>query len=216
MPILNSWIELYRQLQQHPRLKYCQIFENKGKLVPLTMLMPKDLQWDVRIHTHSRHQKGTLANLCSGQCWALDTIPEEPAKEIRKLQQYHTKFGGCMLCDYAQMESEQGDRIIIENDHFIALCPYWAVWPYETIILSKTHAPSLLKLNGAQLTSLAEILSHITIKYDNLFEVSFPYSMGLHQAPLHGSESEINVCCLHVHFYPPLLRSATVKKFMVG
>lgn len=143
-------------------------------------------------------------------------VPQEPAVEIQNMDKYRKQFNSCMLCDYAKMESEDGSRTVSENAHFIAVCPHWAIWPYETLIIAKTHMPSLIQATDDHLSSLAEIVSKVTCKYDNLFQVSFPYSMGLHQAPLRGTEEEISACCLHIHFYPPLLRSATVRKFLVG
>jgi UDPglucose--hexose-1-phosphate uridylyltransferase len=113
-----------------------------------------------------------------------------------------------------ELELRQQERIVIENEHFVALVPFWAVWPYETMIVSKRHVPDLLQFSTQEKRAFAEILKILTAKYDNLFEMSFPYSAGIHQSPVNdGDHSEWH---WHMHFYPPLLRSATVKKFMVG
>lgn len=121
-----------------------------------------------------------------------------------------------MLEDYATLELQQKERMIYQNDTFIALCPYWATWPYETLILPLSHKRALTDLQPTEQSHLAEAIAAVTLRYDNLFETHFPYSMGIHQAPLEGTDAEIEASSLHVHFYPPLLRSATVRKFLVG
>lgn len=132
------------------------------------------------------------------------------------MEEYWQKTENCMLCDYSALESKAGVRTVLENSSFIAVCPYWGVWPYETLVLPKSHISKLDQLTTTQTNNLADILSRLTCRYDNLFHTSFPYSMGIHQAPLHFPEDRMKYCCLHIHFYPPLLRSATVKKFLVG
>lgn len=121
-----------------------------------------------------------------------------------------------MLEDYAKLESEKKERVVFENESFLVLCPWWATWPFETMILAKQHKRALTDLNATEREQLAEAMSDITRKYDNLFETHFPYCMGIHQAPLSGSDLEFEASHLHLHFNPPLLRSATVKKFLVG
>lgn len=121
-----------------------------------------------------------------------------------------------MLEDYASLESDQQERTIFENSAFIAVCPWWATWPFETMIISRQHRRALTDFSTDEVSLLAEIIAEVTRRYDNLFETQFPYSMGLHQAPLEGSEEEIECSHFHIHFYPPLLRSATVRKFLVG
>lgn len=121
-----------------------------------------------------------------------------------------------MLVDYAKMEREKGERVIHLNDTFVVVCPWWAVWPFETMILPVKHIRSLVDLTDTEQMHLAEAIAEVTRRYDNLFETSFPYSMGIHQAPLEGTDEEIECSSLHLHFYPPLLRSATVRKFLVG
>jgi UDPglucose--hexose-1-phosphate uridylyltransferase len=189
--VINAWVSEYTSLGAQPHISHVQIFENKGAVMGCS-----------NPHPH-------------GQIWATEDVPEEPAKELESLGAYKKEHGGaCLLCDYATLEVQDRSRIVVENDSFLCVVPFWAVWPFETMILSKAHAASLLDLDDKQKDDLADILSRITVKYDNLFQVSFPYSMGIHQAPTDGSTD--SPAHLHLHFYPPLLRSATVKKFLVG
>lgn len=144
-------------------------------------------------------------------------MPEEPALELEQLQKYRREQGGAhMLEEYATLESVKGERTVFENGHFLVLCPWWATWPFEVMILSKMHKRALLDFDEQEVESLAEAIAETTRRYDNLFGTQFPYSMGLHQAPLDGSAEEIEASHFHMHFYPPLLRSATVRKFLVG
>jgi UDPglucose--hexose-1-phosphate uridylyltransferase len=189
--VIETWVSEYKTLGAEPHISHVQIFENKGAVMGCS-----------NPHPH-------------GQIWATEDIPEEPAKELQSLSAYKKEHGGsCLLCDYATLEVKDRSRLVVENESFLCLVPFWAVWPFETMILSKAHAPSLLDLDNKQKDDLADILSQVTVKYDNLFQVSFPYSMGIHQAPTDGSTD--SPAHLHLHFYPPLLRSATVKKFLVG
>jgi UDPglucose--hexose-1-phosphate uridylyltransferase len=149
-----------------------------------------------------------------GQIWASENIPGEPAKELTNQVKYLAENKSCLLCDYLKIEVEAKERIVVENDDFMVLVPFWATWPFETMLLPRRHMKSLAELTEKEKASLADILKKITCKYDNLFKCSFPYSMGWHQAPTDGGcHDEWH---LHAHFYPPLLRSASVKKFMVG
>jgi len=173
--------------------KYMQIFENKG-----------DAMGCSNPHPH-------------GQIWTVTGMPEEPAAELAQMMAYRREQGGShMLEDYATLEAAKQERVVWENDQFVIVCPWWATWPFETMIVSKTHKRALVDFSSEERAKLAEALSVITSKYDKLFDTQFPYSMGLHQAPLEGSEEEINASYFHMHFYPPLLRSATVRKFLVG
>ncbi|KAJ3111530.1 hypothetical protein HDU96_005624 [Phlyctochytrium bullatum] len=156
-----------------------------------------------------------------GAVWATEDIPEEPQKELDAQQAYHAENGTCLLCDYVKEELAQGTRVVCENDDFVCLVPYWALWPFETLVLPKNHVAALPKLSAAQRKGLADILKRITTRYDNLFLCSFPYSMGLHGAPAvkpgdADATARDAATHFHLHFYPPLLRSATVKKFLVG
>jgi UDPglucose--hexose-1-phosphate uridylyltransferase len=148
------------------------------------------------------------------QIWATETIPNEPAEEIAQQQEYLDRTGSCLLCDYRRVETASGERVVCENEEFIAVVPYWAVYPFETLILGKRHAGSIGELHDVERDSLSDILRRLTIRYDNLFKTPFPYSMGFHQLPTDGNAHE--AVHFHAHFYPPLLRSATVRKFLVG
>lgn len=173
--------------------RYMQIFENKGAAMGCS-----------NPHPH-------------GQVWTTSSLPEEPAMELEQLKKYRKeRKGKHMLEDYAALESEKKERVVFENDAFLVVCPWWAIWPFETMIVSKKHKRALVDLNAEEKGQLAEAIAEITRRYDNLFETHFPYSMGIHQAPLDGTEEEVESSYLHLHFYPPLLRSATVRKFLVG
>jgi UDPglucose--hexose-1-phosphate uridylyltransferase len=141
-------------------------------------------------------------------------VPNEPAKELESQRAYLQKHDSCLLCDYIRLETQIGERLVATNDHFTALVPYWAIWPFEIMVVANDHTAALPDLDPAHRRGLADILKRVTARYDNLFEVSFPYSMGFHQAPIDNQPHP--EWHLHAHFYPPLLRSATVKKFMVG
>ncbi len=149
-----------------------------------------------------------------GQIWAQSTVPDEPGKELREMAAYHREHDSCMLCDYVSLELQQHERMVIENEGFVAVVPYWAVWPFETLILSRGHRGHLGALSSEELSAFAKIIMQITGRYDQLFRIPFPYSSGLHQSPTDGAAHP--EAHFHMHFYPPLLRSATVRKFMVG
>ncbi|KAF2475713.1 galactose-1-phosphate uridylyltransferase [Lindgomyces ingoldianus] len=173
--------------------RYMQIFENKGTTMGCS-----------NPHPH-------------GQIWTTTSLPEEPSLEMEQLRKYKLEQGGAhLLVDYAELESKEKERTVFENRSFWAGCPYWAVWPFEVMIVSKQHKRALVDFDEKEREELAEAIAEITKRYDNLFETQFPYSMGLHQAPLDGSEDEIEASHFHIHFFPPLLRSATVRKFQVG
>ncbi|KAL4933583.1 UDP-glucose:hexose-1-phosphate uridylyltransferase [Aspergillus undulatus] len=173
--------------------RYMQIFENKGAAMGCS-----------NPHPH-------------GQIWTTSSLPEEPAAELEQMQKYRRERNGRhMLADYAALESKKQERVVFENGAFLVVCPWWAIWPFETMIVSKTHKRGLVDLDAGEKQQLAEAIAEVTRRYDNLFETHFPYSMGIHQAPLEGTEEEIEASYLHLHFYPPLLRSATVRKFLVG
>jgi UDPglucose--hexose-1-phosphate uridylyltransferase len=188
--VIGLWQQEFRELSADPSIRYIQIFENKGEIMGCS-----------NPHPH-------------GQIWASSSLPLELVKETREQKRYFEEKGRSLLSDYVQLELKQGERIVLENEHFVALVPFWAVWPYETMIVPKRHFQNILQLTEEEKTAFAQILKKLTAKYDNLFEISFPYSAGMHQAPVNdGEHPEWH---WHMHFYPPLLRSATVKKFMVG
>ena len=170
-----------------------QIFENKGAAMGCS-----------NPHPH-------------GQIWTTTGLPEEPALELEQLIKYKREQGGAdLLDDYAKLEIEKQERVLFKNDTFVAVCPWWAIWPFETMIISRKRRRALVDFSDEERTELAEVITNVTRRYDNLFKTHFPYSMGLHQAPLEGTDVEIEASHFHIHFYPPLLRSATVRKFLVG
>ncbi|WP_268123090.1 UDP-glucose--hexose-1-phosphate uridylyltransferase [Roseivirga pacifica] len=188
--VIRLWQTQYAELGAKDFINYVQIFENKGEIMGCS-----------NPHPH-------------GQIWATSNIPDEPFKENKAQKAYYAEHGRTLLGDYLKQELAAGERIVLENEHFVALVPYWAVWPYETMLISKRAVQHIGQLSDEEVASYADIMKRLTVKYDNLFETSFPYSSGIHQAPTDGeSHPEWH---LHMHFYPPLLRSATVKKFMVG
>lgn len=188
--IVQTWKEQYLELGGHDFIRHVQIFENKGAVMGCS-----------NPHPH-------------GQIWAQSSIPSKVEKTQENLEKYYNKHGRSLLKVYLEEELFHGERIIAENDHFAVLVPFWATWPYETMIISKRHFGSLAAMKSEEQTAFSHILKVITVKYDNLFKVSFPYSSGIHQAPTDRlAHPEWH---FHMHFYPPLLRSATVKKFMVG
>lgn len=195
--VVEAWQTLYTNLAKDAvtegkPYKYLQIFENKGTAMGCSNL-----------HPH-------------GQAWCLEAIPSEVSKELKSFKKYKSQYGTDLLGDYVALELEERSRLVLENDTFIVVVPYWAVWPFETMIVSKKKIASVDKFNDAQKKDLASIMKGLTTKYDNLFETSFPYSMGLHQAPLNAVGEELDNSWYHMHFYPPLLGSATVRKFLVG
>lgn len=186
--VVRVWQEQLRELGQ--KYQWVQIFENKGAAMGCS-----------NPHPH-------------GQIWANSFLPNEVARADQTQRAYLAKYGSVMLMDYAKREMELKERIVVETEHWLAVVPYWAIWPFETLLLPKAHVKRLTDLTEEQAKDLALALKKLTTKYDNLFETSFPYSMGFHAAPFNGEENEH--WQLHAHFYPPLLRSATVRKFMVG
>ena len=188
--VVQVWTQQYVELGELPWVKHVQIFENRGSLMGAS-----------NPHPHC-------------QIWANGELPNIPTRERAALRRYLEQEKKCLLCEYLRLEAEDGERIVCENEAFVALVPYWAVWPFETMILSRRHAASLAELDAAEQTALADMLRRLTIRYDNLFETAFPYSMGFHQQPTDGeAHPEAH---FHAHYFPPLLRSATVQKFMVG
>ena len=188
--VVRTWVEQTRELGAYDFINYVQVFENKGAAMGCS-----------NPHPH-------------GQIWATTHVPNEPAKELAAQTEYREQYNSCLLCDYGDTELRVAERLVALNEHFVAVAPFWAIWPFEVLLLAREHVATLLDLNAAQVTALATILREITARYDGLFAVSFPYSMGFHQAPSDGRPHP--EWHFHAHFYPPLLRSATVKKFMVG
>lgn len=188
--IINLWCKEFRELSSTPSIKYVQIFENKGEIMGCS-----------NPHPH-------------GQVWASSVTPLELIKETDRQKTYYSENGISLLKEYLNLELSKKERIICANEDFVALVPFWAIWPYETMIISRRHVQNILQFDDKERESLADILKRLTTRYDNLFLTSFPYSAGMHQAPVNdGDHVEWH---WHMHFYPPLLRSAIVKKFMVG
>ena len=186
--VIDTWAEQLIDLGQ--TFKWVQVFENKGAVMGCS-----------NPHPH-------------GQIWALDALPNEPAKEDAQQKAYYEKEKRPLLLDYAQLEQEKQERIVVENEHWLAVVPYWAIWPFEILLMPRRHVLRLPDLTDVERDALADIMKRLLTKYDNLFETSFPYSMGWHGAPFDDEDN--SHWQLHAHFYPPLLRSASVKKFMVG
>jgi UDPglucose--hexose-1-phosphate uridylyltransferase len=188
--IVDTWISEYNDLGSENFINYVQIFENKGEIMGCS-----------NPHPH-------------GQIWAQQTLPDVVRKELHQQTVFFKKNGETLLSAYLGHELKIGDRIVTQNEDFVVLVPFWAVWPFETIIISRRSVAGFSDLTEHEKYSLADIIRQITIRYDNIFNISFPYTAGFHPAPTDGfPHPEWH---FHMHFYPPLLRSATVKKFMVG
>jgi len=188
--VVRTWTAQTLDLGRKPYINYVQVFENKGEMMGCS-----------NPHPHS-------------QVWSTGHLPNEPEKELHAQQDYLDAHQSCLLCDVLKTEQASGERVVAANEHFTALVPFWAVWPFEILLIGHRHVRALADLDDVEISGLADILSQVTTRYDNLFEVSFPYSMGFHQAPTDGQAYP--AWHLHAHFIPPLLRSATVRKFMVG
>ncbi|WP_103666132.1 UDP-glucose--hexose-1-phosphate uridylyltransferase [Gracilimonas amylolytica] len=188
--VVDLWVKEYKELGEKEFINYVQIFENRGEVMGSS-----------NPHPH-------------GQIWAQETIPEEPAKEMRQFEAYFKKHGKTLLSDYLELELKRKERLVVENDHFAVVVPFWAFWPFETLLISKRPFGRFTDMTDEEKKALADIVKKITVKYDNVFKVSFPYSAGFHPAPTDGKDHP--EWHFHMHFYPPLLRSATIKKFRVG
>jgi UDPglucose--hexose-1-phosphate uridylyltransferase len=188
--VVDLWAEEYARLGSRPDIGHVQIFENKGEVMGSS-----------NPHPH-------------GQIWAQQSVPLEPAREGERLLAHHERHHRTLLTDYLRLELELGERIVCANDEWVALVPYWAVWPFETLVVPRRPVPHLMELDDRERDLLADVVKQLTARYDRLFDVSFPYSSGIHQAPTDGAAHP--EWHLHLHFYPPLLRSATVRKFLVG
>lgn len=188
--VVFAWQREFKELADTPSINYVQIFENKGAVMGCS-----------NPHPH-------------GQIWSQSTLPNEVDKKNTQQLNYFNKNNSSLLGDYLAQELEKQERIIFENDGFVVLIPFWAVWPFETMIVPKKQQATILEMDDTQALQYAEAIAVITKAYDKLFNTSFPYSSGIHQAPTDGNKN--NHWHWHMSFYPPLLRSASVKKFMVG
>ena len=188
--VVDTWAAEYAELGARDFVNAVQIFENRGEMMGAS-----------NPHPH-------------GQIWASASLPNEWARETGAQRDYADARGGCLLCDYLALELADTSRVVCEDDAFVAVVPFWAVWPFETLVVSRRHLSGMDELTDAERDSLARALKRVTTRYDNLFEAPFPYTMGFHQRPTDGRAHP--AVHFHAHFYPPLLRSATVRKFMVG
>jgi len=188
--VVDVWAAQYEELGALEYIRSVQIFENRGAMMGAS-----------NPHPH-------------GQIWSNETVPNETVKELKSFGAYYEKNKSGLLSDYLKSELEKGERVVHQNDSFVALVPFWAIYPFETLIISRRQASAISDLNDAERDGLADILRETTATYDLLFNTPFPYTMGFHQRPTDGGDyPEYH---LHAHFYPPLLRSATIRKFMVG
>ncbi len=188
--VVDAWTEQCQELGSRDDIGYVQIFENRGSMMGAS-----------NPHPH-------------GQIWASRLLPNEVVAELREQRNYFEARSAVLLCDYQQMEERLGERVVAQNRSFVAVVPFWAVWPFEVMILPRRHVAQLQAFTESERTDFAAILRSVTATYDRVFDTPFPYSMGLHPAPCDGEEHL--EWQFHAHFYPPLLRSASVRKFMVG
>jgi UDPglucose--hexose-1-phosphate uridylyltransferase len=188
--VVYAWQDQYKELGSNSKINYVQIFENKGAVMGCS-----------NPHPH-------------GQIWSQSTLPNEVYKKNTQQLNYFNKNSSSLLGDYLAQESEKQERIIFENDGFVVLVPFWAIWPFEAMIVPKRHMANILEMTEAETLQYAEAIAVLTKAYDKIFNTSFPYSSGIHQSPTNGKEN--THWHWHMSFYPPLLRSASVKKFMVG
>jgi UDPglucose--hexose-1-phosphate uridylyltransferase len=188
--VVETWRQQFRELGGMNFVNHVQIFENRGAMMGAS-----------NPHPHC-------------QIWGTYDVPQEPSKELAAQYSYFSNCNRCLLCDYVELERREKVRIVAENARFLAVVPFWALWPFETLICSRDHIGSMSEFTGDDSRQLSAMLKQITSTYDRLFAVSFPYTMGFHQSPTDGVDHP--EWHFHAHFYPPLLRSATVRKFMVG
>ena len=188
--VVDVWVEQDAEISARPEIGYVQIFENRGAMMGCS-----------NAHPH-------------GQIWSTAAVPQEPAKEARAQLERFNQAGIPLLADYLALELREGERVVCENESFVAVVPFWAVWPFETLVLPRRRFARWGDMTDGERDGLAQMLRSVTVRYDNLFETSFPYSMGFHPAPADGEPHPEWI--FHAHFYPPLLRSAEVRKFMVG
>jgi UDPglucose--hexose-1-phosphate uridylyltransferase len=188
--VIRTWTTQFQELAQMPQINHVQIFENRGSIMGAS-----------NPHPHC-------------QIWATHSLPEIPGKELAGQANHLEGHNTCLLCDYIHLEDQQQVRLVCQNQGFIALVPFWAVWPFEILVCSRRHLGSFPEFTEAEVVLLAQLLQQVTATYDKVFDVPFPYSMGFHQSPTDGSPH--HEWHFHAHFYPPLPRSATIRKFMVG
>ena len=188
--VVDLWAEQTAELGARREVGHVQLFENRGEMMGAS-----------NPHPH-------------GQVWAQRAVPTHAARELQGQRDHHARHGRTLLGDYLATEERLGERVVVANDAWAAVVPFWAVWPFETLVVSRRPVESVDALDGRERDGLADVLARLTAAYDRVFDAPFPYSMGVHQAPTDGAAHP--EWHLHLHFYPPLLRSATVRKFLVG
>jgi UDPglucose--hexose-1-phosphate uridylyltransferase len=189
-PVVHTWMAQFRELGKREQINYVQIFENRGAMMGAS-----------NPHPHC-------------QIWATASLPVEPSKELAAQRAYLQANNRCLLCDYIGAERRQAQRLLFENNGFVTVVPFWAVWPFEVLVCSRRHLGNMNDFTPDDTRNLSEMLHRVTSTYDKVFGVPFPYSMGFHQSPT--DDKDHSEWHFHAHFYPPLLRSATIRKFMVG
>ena len=188
--VVFTWQKEFKELSENPKINYVQIFENKGAVMGCS-----------NPHPH-------------GQIWSQSSLPNEVYKKNTQQLNYYNNKNSSLLGDYLTQELEKNERIIFENDGFVVLVPFWAIWPFEAMIVPKKQQANILEMTEEETLQYGEAIAVLTKAYDQIFNTSFPYSSGIHQAPTDGNANKH--WHWHMSFYPPLLRSASVKKFMVG
>jgi UDPglucose--hexose-1-phosphate uridylyltransferase len=188
--VVATWISQYEELCRISFISSVQIFENRGEMMGAS-----------NPHPHC-------------QIWATERLPNEVLREQLAQSEYLNTHRSCLLCDYLKVEMADRQRLVCDNQSFVALVPFWAIWPFEILVVSKAHIAALDELREQEQQALADILKRVTTRSDNLFATLFPYTMGFHQSP--ADRASHPQWHFHAHFYPPLLRSATIRKFMVG
>jgi len=188
--VVDAWVAQYEQLATMPEISAVTIFENRGAMMGAS-----------NPHPH-------------GQIWANESVPNELVRETNAQAAYSTAHGRCLLCTYEEHERSDGERVVYANEHFTVLVPFWAVWPFETMVLGRAHRRALDELSTEERAALADAIGNLTRRYDRVFDAPFPYTMGFHGRPCDGGSYE--EWHAHAHYFPPLLRSATVRKYMVG
>jgi UDPglucose--hexose-1-phosphate uridylyltransferase len=188
--VVDMWAEQYAELGARDFIRHVQILENRGAMMGCS-----------NPHPHC-------------QIWSDAELPNEIVKEQTAQLAWREARQRCLICDYAALETARQERLVEANASWIAVVPFWAVWPFETMVMPRRHVASIDSLDAAERDGLADILKRVTARYDRLFAAPFPYSMGFHQSPTDGAQHP--EWHMHAHFYPPLLRSATVRKFQVG
>ena len=188
--VIRTWTTQFQELGEMAQINHVEIFENRGSMMGAS-----------NPHPHC-------------QIWATNSVPDIPGKELGCQTHYLRNHRRCLLCDYVQLEDQQKVRLVCQNEGFVALVPFWAVWPFEILVCSRRHLGAFPEFTESEVVLLAQLLQQVTSTYDKVFDVPFPYSMGFHQSPTDGLPH--HEWHFHAHFYPPLLRSATIRKFMVG